>query len=307
MKRKIAILILVGFFCVGIGIPAFALEDAPTPNLDTIISEITIGIPEIEGLRITMANVYAKYGRDISPKGSITYTFVFPTDIGGNTVSFNQDVVSFGIGTVPLKAGEKYIAGHIGSIEFDADGKPAWDYPTAIHLNFLTSVNLPPDLYSYNYTYPIVDLSVSNKYNLVAKPSASIILVNGESIVFDAYNISGNNYFKIRDIAYVLNGTEKQFSVNWDGASGAVMLMSARSYTAVGGEMESKGAGDKTPTPTTSRIMLDGAEISFTAYYIEGNNYFKLRDIGTAFNFGVEWESSNHTIIIDTGKDYTPE
>ncbi|MDR1245430.1 MAG: hypothetical protein LBK57_00165, partial [Clostridiales Family XIII bacterium] len=107
MKQKFAASVLAVFLCVGGGVSASAVEDAPIPNLDTIIPEITVEIPEIEGLRITMANVYAKYGRDISPNGSITYTFVFPTDIGGNTVSFNQDVVSFGIGTVPLKAGEK--------------------------------------------------------------------------------------------------------------------------------------------------------------------------------------------------------
>jgi len=44
-------------------------------------------------------------------------------------------------------------------------------------------------------------------------PTASDVLVNGEIIAFDAYNISDSTYFKLRDIAYVLNGTEKQFEV----------------------------------------------------------------------------------------------
>jgi hypothetical protein len=56
MKRKIIIAVIADFFCIGAGVSASAVEDAPIPNLDTIISEITIGIPEIEGLRITMAN-----------------------------------------------------------------------------------------------------------------------------------------------------------------------------------------------------------------------------------------------------------
>ena len=40
-------------------------------------------------------------------------------------------------------------------------------------------------------------------------PTSSIVLVNGEAVSFQAYNIGDNNYFKLRDIAFVLSGTEK--------------------------------------------------------------------------------------------------
>ena len=71
--------------------------------------------------------------------------------------------------------------------------------------------------------------------------------------------------------------------------------------------MKGKGAGNKTPTPTNSKIYLDGKEVKFTAYNIEDNNYFKLRDIGAAFDFGVDWDGANDTIVIDTSIVYTPE
>ena len=41
-----------------------------------------------------------------------------------------------------------------------------------------------------------------------AVPTASTILLNGVPTAFTAYNIGGNNYFKLRDLAYALNGTE---------------------------------------------------------------------------------------------------
>ena len=44
----------------------------------------------------------------------------------------------------------------------------------------------------------------------------------GEKKAFDAYNIEGSNYFKLRDLAYVLNGTDKQFEVGWDAAANAI-------------------------------------------------------------------------------------
>ena len=69
--------------------------------------------------------------------------------------------------------------------------------------------------------------------------------------------------------------------------------------------MTGKGGGAKEATPTDSRIFLDGREVQFTAYNIDGNNYFKLRDIGEAFSFGVDWDDDRNTIVIDTSKGYS--
>ena len=142
---------------------------------------------------------------------------------------------------------------------------------------------------------------------LTATPTASTVLVNGAKVAFDAYNISGNNYFKLRDMAYTLNGTAKQFEVGFSPANNAITLTSGATYTPAGGEMTGKGAGSKSPTPTSSKIYLDGRAVSFTAYNIDGNNYFKLRDLGETFNFGVDWDAARNTIVIDTTKGYTPE
>ena len=140
-----------------------------------------------------------------------------------------------------------------------------------------------------------------------ASPTSSTVLVNGKNVAFDAYNIGGNNYFKLRDLASTLNGTPKQFEVGYDDATRAITLTSGKPYTRVGGEMEGKGSGNKEASPTSSRIYMDGKEVQFTAYNIGGNNYFKLRDIGEAFDFGVEWDQAAQTIRIDTSKRYTPE
>ena len=140
-----------------------------------------------------------------------------------------------------------------------------------------------------------------------ATPTSSTVLVDNRSLTFDAYNISDNNFFKLRDLAYIFSGTDKQFEVEWNGTDNAINLTSGKPYTAVGGEMKGKDAGTKTPTPTSSNIYLDGKAVLFTAYTIEGNNYFKLRDIGEAFDFGVDWDRATNAIIIDTSKGYSGE
>jgi hypothetical protein len=133
-----------------------------------------------------------------------------------------------------------------------------------------------------------------------AKPTNSTVLVNGKSVAFNAYNIEGNNYFKLRDLAFTLSGTEKQFEVGFDAAANAIALSSAKPYTAIGGEMGGKSTGNKKALPTKSKVSLDGADISFTAYNIDGSNYFKLRDIGEALGFEVVFDSAKNAIVINT-------
>lgn len=138
-----------------------------------------------------------------------------------------------------------------------------------------------------------------------AIPTASTVLVDGVSVAFDAYNINGNNYFKLRDLAFILSGSQVQFEVSWDASANAIRMTSGASYTPVGGEMSSRGKINQVASPTASAVLLDGSSITLTAYNIGGNNYFKLRDIGSAFNFGVEWDGVQNMILIDTTKPYT--
>jgi len=140
-----------------------------------------------------------------------------------------------------------------------------------------------------------------------ANPTTSKVLVNGKDVQFDAYNIGGNNYFKLRDFAQAVNKTEKNFEVTWDEANNAINLISNKAYTPVGGELANGDGKTKVATPTTSKIFKDGKEISLTAYNINGNNYFKLRDLAKAFDIGVTWDGKTNTVGIDTSIGYVEE
>lgn len=61
---------------------------------------------------------------------------------------------------------------------------------------------------------------------------------------------------------------------------------------------------------TKSQVFVDGVAIEFEAYLIEGNNYFRLRDIAKAVNgsskqFDVSWDETNKSINLVSGKAYT--
>lgn len=61
---------------------------------------------------------------------------------------------------------------------------------------------------------------------------------------------------------------------------------------------------------TASKVLVDGKQVSFEAYNINSNNYFKLRDIamavnGTTKNFDIGWDSKNNAIMMTSDKAYT--
>lgn len=136
---------------------------------------------------------------------------------------------------------------------------------------------------------------------ITAAKTASRILIDGKEKRFDAYNINGNNYFKLRDIAFVLSGSSSQFDVTWDASKNAINLVSGKPYTVVGGEMQSSTAQTtRAASLTTSRIYLNGKEIPLTAYNIAGSNYFKLRDVAASLAFSVDYDDITKEILINT-------
>ncbi len=139
---------------------------------------------------------------------------------------------------------------------------------------------------------------------VIAAATASKVLVDGKQVSFEAYNINSNNYFKLRDIAMVVNGTAKNFEIGWDSENNVIKLTSCKTYTVAGGELAvSANPTAKQAILSTSKVYLDDQEIQLTAYTIGGNNYFKLRDIGQALGIVITWDSKTSTIGIDTSSE----
>ena len=105
----------------------------------------------------------------------------------------------------------------------------------------------------------------------------SPILIDNKVTELQAYRVEGENYFRLRDIAYILNGTSAQFSIDWDGESNAIMLTSGQPYTPIGGELGEISEEDAIAVFATATIFFDGESVYLGAYNINGNHYIKLR------------------------------
>ncbi|MFI3313205.1 MAG: hypothetical protein R3Y62_04895, partial [Eubacteriales bacterium] len=134
-------------------------------------------------------------------------------------------------------------------------------------------------LYAVDIVAPQVEEEAEILESGTAITTPSTVYVDGAEVAFDAYKINDNNYFKLRDIAAVLSGSVKEFAVTWNEDDYAISLISGQDYTAVGGELTPGDGSAKDYTPAEATLFVDGAEVSLTAYEIQGNNYFKLRDL----------------------------
>ncbi len=133
--------------------------------------------------------------------------------------------------------------------------------------------------------------------NRQAAPSRHKFTVNRKSVSLEAYVIDGNNYCKLRDLAYALNGTTAQFNVNWIAAQKTVEIISGRGYTQSGG---GRALSAKQAKSTSSRILIDGKYQDLQGYNIDGSNYFKLRDLQEYLDFEIDWDAKTSTVHIST-------
>lgn len=132
--------------------------------------------------------------------------------------------------------------------------------------------------------------------NSVAKTQT--VCLEGRKFNTVAYNIDDNNYFKLRDIAKILDGTIKTFDIKYDGATNSIDMLSFYDYASVGGELTPGDGVTRTAHSSSAFLTLDGVPIKATCYNIDGNNYFKLRDITDALDCRVEWDGKTQMIWV---------
>ncbi len=137
-----------------------------------------------------------------------------------------------------------------------------------------------------------------------AKPAVQLssqkLSVDGAEQAAEVYNIDGFNFFMLRDMAALLNGTKAQFSVGYDEETRTVVIVTGEGYDAAQPDDPAAGT-DKSDTAVRSgqRIQVDGAEIDdMTVYNIGGNNFFKLQELGEKLGFGVAYDAETRTMLV---------
>lgn len=136
-------------------------------------------------------------------------------------------------------------------------------------------------------------------------PTTATLSVADRDLPLVAYNIKGNNYYKLRDLALALNGTEASISVEWNGVEEKIVVTKGESYEVVGNEhSQAINAGIIRGEETQAKLIYNGLLMSLKAYNIKGNNYFKLRELCELIDIEVNWSEAEQKIYLDPSKSY---
>ena len=135
---------------------------------------------------------------------------------------------------------------------------------------------------------------------VTASPTNDKLTVDGVERNPTVYKIGDSNYFKIRDLAAVLNGTSKQFSVGYDGEKQSVTATPGQPYELTGTELTGAASSSQPAQASGDAVYVNGQRVEAEVYKIDGSNYFKLRDLGAALGFEVNW-TAERGVIVETG------
>ncbi|NLF79735.1 MAG: hypothetical protein GX572_00920, partial [Clostridia bacterium] len=118
--------------------------------------------------------------------------------------------------------------------------------------------------------------------------------------------INGNNFLKLRDLAYILSGTTKQFNVGYTLATNTAAITSLTAYVNDPSNPVNLPIELKNPQVSSQIVTLDGKSAYPVAYNVAGSNYVNLRQVCAMLDIGLTYSASTNTITVTTANSYTP-
>ncbi len=165
----------------------------------------------------------------------------------------------------------------------------------------------------WNFNDAVVDgLVLYAKWNPVSSTAATVgqsgqrVTLNGSPVDIQGYTLIAENggdvtYVKLRDVAALLDGTSAQFNVDWRG--GAIYVDVGQAYTTRNGtELKAISGTDGSYRWNTAPVLFGGETKALEGIVITdgdggGHTFFKLRDLGAAIGFTVDWDAQRGIYI----------
>ena len=152
------------------------------------------------------------------------------------------------------------------------------------HLRYL-GVDLAAAVYRSGLTYDEyyareIDLPVKNAgVSAVGVTTVHTVSAGAAARPLSTYDVLGETYYKLRDIAAILNATPMQFDIVWDAPTGRISLTAGKPYTGPNALSAAEPGHAAVVTQAKPTISVLGIVYTPDAYTAGGSNYMKLRDI----------------------------
>ena len=144
---------------------------------------------------------------------------------------------------------------------------------------------------------PTAPVDTGKKPTVVKSPQK--LAVNGATKATEIYNIDNTNYFKLRDLAALLNGTPYQFNVDFNSATNTIVVRTRTPYTTANGYELQTGVDNSSKAVVSAQSLeIDGVRVNLTAFNIGGTNFFGLRALEPYIGYTVGYDSATNTATI---------
>lgn len=136
--------------------------------------------------------------------------------------------------------------------------------------------------------------------DVTAVRNGSQLNVNDEwGYYLDVYNIGGSNYYKLRDIVCIMNGWNVPIGLEYNQSANRIDIITGGVYRIIGTELHSTSRKATVSAQESDiQVYVDGKQMSFDAYEIDGSTYFKLRDLAEPIGFDVQYNASTGQVAI---------
>ena len=126
------------------------------------------------------------------------------------------------------------------------------------------------------------------------------VTLDGKNVQIGAYNIANENYFRLRDFLAILQPANKNFAVVYDQQEQTLTIIADTKYVMAEGDLQPLSGGSQSAQANMHHLFLQKGdnreELRLNSYNIQGNNYYRLRDLAPALDLGVAYNFNNRTI-----------
>ena len=77
-----------------------------------------------------------------------------------------------------------------------------------------------------------------------------------------------------------------------------MVVKTGAAYTQQTGDLQADTDKSAFAVASAQSVEIDGKKVDLTAFNIGGNNFFKLRELGAALNFDVDYDDAAATMIV---------
>ena len=146
--------------------------------------------------------------------------------------------------------------------------------------------------------------AAETREKVTAIPVWQEVVFDGHDTVMMGYNIDGNNYFQLRDVAeqvtkYV-DSSKHHFYVYYESKSKSINIFTWMNYNVPENKQEyTIGTEPKEAVRSNAKLIINGtiADIDqVKGYVIDGYTFYKMRDLAKIADLDIEWCEADRVI-----------